>query len=160
AEPGDILDTVNLPVGGAVTYTATCAVPLTTISTSIANTASVALPGPVTDPDPSNNSATDIDAVAHVGSNLFGKKTDFGHFNQGGTVTYTLLLTNEGSGAQHDNAGHELVDVLPAGLSLVSAAASAGTITASLGTNTVTWDGSIAVGNGVTITIVATITAS
>ena len=43
-----------------------------------------------------------------------------------GTVTYTVVLKNTGTATQADNPGHEFTDVLPAGLSLVSASASSG----------------------------------
>ena len=36
-------------------------------------------------------------------------------------MTYTIVLTNSGTGAQADNPGNELIDVLPAQLTLVSA---------------------------------------
>ncbi|HEV8578166.1 MAG TPA: DUF11 domain-containing protein [Thermoanaerobaculia bacterium] len=81
-----------------------------------------------------------------------------GSFTPGGSVTYTVVLTNLGPGSQGDNPGSEFVDVLPAELILVSATATSGTATATVATNTVTWDGSLAAGGGsVTITINATI---
>jgi hypothetical protein len=61
---------------------------------------------------------------------------------------------------QFDNPGAEFTDVLPAGLLLVSASANSGTALATLGTNTVTWNGAIPSGGQVTITIVATVAAS
>src|SRR4029077_16965063 len=99
---------------------------------------------------------------AFVGSaNVSGTKTVSGNFNVGGTVTYTVTLTNNGTGAQGDNAGHEFTDVLPSTLTLVSATATAGTAAANTGTNTVTWDGTLAaLGGSVTITTTATINAS
>lgn len=89
--------------------------------------------------------------------NVTGTKTVSGTFNVGGTVTYTVTLTHQGSLAQADNPGHEFTDVLPASLTLVSANATSGTAVATVGTNTVTWDGAIAGGGSVTITITATI---
>ncbi len=87
-----------------------------------------------------------------------GTKTASGTFQVGGTVTYTVILTNSGSGVQADNPGNELTDVLPASLALVSATADSGTAVATVGTNTVTWNGTIAPAGGtVTITITATI---
>src|SRR5207244_4442196 len=56
-----------------------------------------------------------------------------------------------------DNAGNELTDVLPAQLTLVSANATSGTAVATIGTNTVTWNGSIPAAGTVTLTIHATI---
>jgi uncharacterized repeat protein (TIGR01451 family) len=157
---GSITDLATLPVGASVTYTATCAVALSTTSAVLSNSASVAPPGPVTDPLPSNNTANDVDAVIHLPAHLFASKTVTGSFTPGGTVTYAIALGNDGTGTQHDNPGDELTDVLPAGLTLVSASATSGTAVAHLGTNTVTWNGALAVGASATITIVATITAS
>jgi uncharacterized repeat protein (TIGR01451 family) len=85
------------------------------------------------------------------------KAVSAGPYNPGDAVTYTVTLTNSGLGAQGDNPGDEFTDVLPANLTLVSATASAGTTVATVGTNTVTWNGAIAAAGSVTITISATI---
>lgn len=85
-------------------------------------------------------------------------KTVAGTFAPSGNVTYTVTLTNSGTASQADNPGDELTDVLPATVSLISAVASSGTAVANPGTNTVTWNGSLALlGGSVTITINATI---
>jgi uncharacterized repeat protein (TIGR01451 family) len=88
---------------------------------------------------------------------LSGTKTVSGTFNPGGTVAYTVVLSNAGPGAQLDNPGNEFTDVLPAGLTLVSANATGGVAVATIPTNTVSWNGSIAAGGSVTITINATV---
>jgi fimbrial isopeptide formation D2 family protein len=80
-----------------------------------------------------------------------------GEFLINGNVTYTLTLANSGTATQADNSGHELVDTLPASLTLVSASATSGTVTTDLPGNGVSWDGSIASGASVTITVNATI---
>jgi uncharacterized repeat protein (TIGR01451 family) len=160
AGSGNIANLASLPVGGSATYTASCTLPSSTTVTQLSNTATIANPGPVTDPVPENNSATDIDTVIHLPAHLIGGKTVSGNFTEGGTVTYTIELINDGEGAQPDNAGNELSDVLPAGLTLVSASATSGTAVATIGTNTVTWNGSISPSGSVTITIAATITAA
>jgi uncharacterized repeat protein (TIGR01451 family) len=59
---GSISDTVNLPAGGAVTYTLTATVSSSAPSL-IVNTASVAVPPGVGDPNLANNSAIDEDLV-------------------------------------------------------------------------------------------------
>ncbi len=158
---GNIADTVNLPSGGSVTYTASCTVSPSATG-SLVNTATVAAPGGVTDPTPGNNAATDTDMVtAAPTAAVAGTKTATGTFAVGGTVTYTIVLTNGGSAAQTDNPGDEFTDVLPATLALVSASATSGTATATVGTNTVTWNGALAASGGtLTITINATILAS
>ncbi len=154
---GNLGDTVNLPAGGSVTYTASCTIAASATGT-LSNTATVTAPGGVTDPTPGNNSATDNDTLtAPPGASLSGTKTAAGSFTPGSTVTYTVVLTNNGPGTQGDNPGNEFTDVLPAGLTLVSATATSGTALATVGTNTVTWNGSLAAGASVTITITATI---
>lgn len=157
AGSGNISDAVTLPIAGSLTYTATCAInPLA--SGTLSNTAVIVPPGPVVDPNPPNNSATDSDTLVIPGSIVSGSKTVAGDFSEGGTVTYTITLHNS-AGVQADNPGNEFVDVLPSDLTLVSASATSGTAVASVGTNTVTWNGSIPASGDVTITITATITA-
>ena len=90
---------------------------------------------------------------------MTGTKTVAGSFAPGSTVTYTITLNNGGTGAQGDNPGNEFTDVLPAALTLVSATSSSGTTLATVGSNTVTWNGAIAAGASVTITITATVSA-
>src|SRR5258708_24623410 len=60
---GNINDTVNLPSGGSVTYTASCTISAAATG-SLSNTATVTAPARVTDPTPRNNSATDRDTPA------------------------------------------------------------------------------------------------
>jgi uncharacterized repeat protein (TIGR01451 family) len=86
-----------------------------------------------------------------------GTKTASGSFTPGSTVTYTVVLSNAGPAAQADNPGNEFTDVLPSSLTLVSATATSGTAVATVGTNTVTWNGSIPASGSVTITITATV---
>jgi uncharacterized repeat protein (TIGR01451 family) len=59
---GNLNDTVNLPSGGSVTYTASCAISAAATGT-LSNTATVTAPAGVTDPTPGNNSATDTDTL-------------------------------------------------------------------------------------------------
>ena len=159
AGTGAILDQVTLPAGGTATYTATCEVSASIVGAALSNTATIVAPGPVTDPVPANNTATDTDTMLRAPSHLTAEKTVAGSFVQGGTVVYTIVLRNDGAGAQLDNPGDELVDALPAGLILVSASATSGSAVANLAANTVTWNGDIAAGGAVTMAIVATITA-
>ncbi len=61
---GSILDgSVALPLAGSVTYTAICNVASDSGGLWVVNTASVAVPGWASDPEGSNNSATDSDPV-------------------------------------------------------------------------------------------------
>jgi len=157
---GNLNDTVNLPSGGSVTYTASCTISAAATGT-LSNTATVTAPAGVTDPAPGNNSATDSDTLSAVGATVSGTKTVSGTtFTVGSTITYTVVLSNSGPGPQGDNPGNEFTDVLPSGLALVSATATSGTAAANTGTNTVTWNGPIPASGSVTITITATILPS
>ena len=111
------------------------------------------------DQDTGNIRAFSIHITTDPGANVTATKTVAGAFAEGGTVNYTVIATNSGGVDNGDNTGNELTDVLPAGLSLVSATATSGTSVATVGTNTVTWNGSIAAGGSVTITITATVDA-
>ena len=73
--------------------------------------------------------------------------------------SYTIVITNTGTGAQGDNPGYEFTDTLPAGVTYASATASSGTVGFDPGA-LVHWDGAIPAGGGVTITIGATIDAT
>lgn len=88
---------------------------------------------------------------------LAATKTVSGTFTPGGSITYVITISNTGTAASADNVGDEFTDVLPGQLTLVNATASAGTAVANIGTRTVTWNGSVAAGGSVTITINATI---
>jgi len=59
---GNINDTVNLPVGGSVQYTVNATV-IASPSGDLVNTATVNVPAGITDPNPSDNSATDTDQL-------------------------------------------------------------------------------------------------
>lgn len=92
-------------------------------------------------------------------ANVSGTKTvSGGPYRPGGSVTYTIVLSNAGPGAQGDNAGDEFVDTLPAQLTATGASASSGTVVRA--GNLVTWNGAIPAGGSVTISISATINAA
>jgi len=61
---GDISDTVDLPSGGSATYTAVCDITSTPSGTQLSNTATVAVGPSTIDPNPANDSATDVDDLA------------------------------------------------------------------------------------------------
>jgi uncharacterized repeat protein (TIGR01451 family) len=115
--------------------------------------------------NPTKRTATKAGAFTFIdsgpGALLSGTKIASGTFTPGGSITYTIVLSNAGSASQPDvAASDELVDVLPSSLTLVSATATAGTATATPATRTVAWNGSIASGGSVTVTVQATIGAA
>ena len=141
---------------GNSVFTLVVQVPAATANaTVITNTATVS--STTADPNTGNESATTTTTVAS-GANVSGTKAVAGTFTPNGAVTYTIVLTNSGTGAQADvPASNEFIDVLPSQLVLTSATATSGTAVATVATNTVTWNGALAAGASVTITINATV---
>ncbi len=123
--------------------------------TVLTNTADLTSTTP--DQQPDDNIATALTTVLSPARLTATKTVASGTPYPGSAVTYTVVIRNSGPAMQHGNPGPELTDVLPPQLALVSAMATSGTAVATIGTNTVTWDGSLAVNATVTITIQATI---
>ncbi|HEX8887641.1 MAG TPA: Calx-beta domain-containing protein [Pyrinomonadaceae bacterium] len=105
----------------------------------------------------SNNNSGSATTTVFSPSSVRGFKTVSGGNTPGSTFNYTIVLSNNSTSDQQDNPGPEFTDVLPAGVTLVSADASSGTPTSDVATNTVTWDGVIPAMDSVTINITATI---
>jgi len=146
----------SMGVGSAV-FTLTVNVdPDTPNGTVLVNTATVS--SNATDGNPNDNSAT-VSRGVITPTVISGTKTVSGSFTEGGLIAYTVVLTNTGGVAQGDNPGAEFTDLLPSSLTLVNATATSGVATPNVGTNTVTWNGGLAGGASVTITITATINA-
>lgn len=99
-------------------------------------------------------------AMPVAAASVSGTKTVSGTFTPGGSIVYTVILTNAGPGGQLDNPSHEFTDTLPPEVTLVSANATSGTPNAVVAANAVSWNGPLGVGVSVTITINATIVAS
>jgi uncharacterized protein len=168
-------DTVNdvvtwngiLAPAASVTITIQATLASGTVGATVSNQGAVAFDstgvgtntaaGPTDDPgvgggtDPTNFTITSPATLSAV------KFVSGGTLRAGGTVIYTIEIFNAGPAAQLDNPGDELTDILPPELILVSASASSGMATANLGTNTVTWNGTIAANATVTISINAEI---
>ena len=89
---------------------------------------------------------------------LSGSKSVSGDLVPGGTATYTIVLNNTGPNPQNDNPGDEMTDILPTGVTFVSANATSGTVS-NIG-NTVSWNGSIPAASSVTVTINVSIDSS
>ena len=160
----------SVAAGGTVTITINATISASTaLGTTVSNQGTASF-------DADGNGAseasalTDDPAVGGAGNptsftvsspaTISATKTVTGTFRPDGAITYTVVLTNTGASAQFDNAGHEFSDVLPGSLTLVSAHATSGTSAATIATNTVTWNGSLAAGASATITINATIVAA
>ena len=106
---GNINDTVNLPAGASVTYTATCSTALAATG-SLGNTATITFGG---DPIPANNSATDTDTLTPQADLSITKTDGVTTATPGGSVTYTITASNAGP---NDAPGSTVADTLPASL--------------------------------------------
>ena len=113
---GDLVDTVDLPVGATATYTASCAIDVAAVGTLV-NTATIAPPIGVVDPQPGNDSATDADTVLEVEADLTVSKTDGVTLAiPGQSVTYTVVVGNNGP---NPIFGARVVDDFPTELDCV-----------------------------------------
>ena len=115
AGTGNLLDSVSLPAGTAVTYTATATLDAEADAT-LTNTATVTAPPGIEDPAPANNSATDSDTVAPVADLGISKGDGLATVVPGTALTYTLVVANAGPSAVHDA---QVADSVPVGLSCV-----------------------------------------
>jgi uncharacterized repeat protein (TIGR01451 family) len=155
---GSINDAVNLPMGGTVTYTLTGTISPSATG-SLSNTAMVAAPGGVTDPNSANNSATDTDTLTPQ-ANLSITKTDGQTTEVPGTaVTYTIVASNAGPSAV---TGATVADTIPGtitGATWTCVGAGGGSCAAS-GSGNINQTVNLPVGATVTYTLSGTISAS
>ncbi len=158
AGAGNINDTVNLPVGGSATYTASCAVAVGATG-SLTNTATVS-GGPVTDPTPGNNSATDTDTVLPPQVDVSITKTDGQATATPGTpMTYTIFASNAGPSIA---LGATVVDPVPAGITGATwtCGGSAGGTCSASGSGDINDSVNLPVGGSVTYTLTGTLSSA
>ena len=142
---------VNLKSGGTATYTLSLAVP-SNFMASLVNTATVTNPAGVTDPVPTNNTATDTDTLSAFADIALAKIVDNATPNVGDNVTFTITATNNGPS---DATGVAATDALPSGFTYVSSSAAPGT---SYDSSTGVWTiGALDNGASLTLTITATV---
>lgn len=155
---GNINNTVNIPVGGTLTYTAVANISSAATGT-LDNTATVTAPGGYTEIAPGNNSATDSDTPA-VNADLQITKTDgVTDYTTTATRTYTIVVTNAGPS---NVTGATVTDNFPAQVSGAtwSCAATGGAACTANGTGTIADTVNIPVGGTLTYTATVTINAS
>jgi uncharacterized repeat protein (TIGR01451 family) len=152
---GNINQTVNLLAGGTATFALTATLDPAATG-SLVNTATVAPPSGVSDPNPGNNSATDIDAIIRPADLGIAKTDSADPVSIGDPLSYTLAIGNLGP---FDAAGVVVLDTLPTGVTFVSSAP--GFPTCSLSGPILTCAlGSLAAGSNVGVTINTTVNAS
>jgi len=96
---GDISDTLNLPVGSSVTYTAPCEIGDVATGT-LSNTASII--SAVNDPEPGDESATDTTLLVGEADLSITKTDGVDSVIAGRSNTYTIKVSNNGPSSVSD----------------------------------------------------------
>ncbi|WP_299029038.1 sortase, partial [uncultured Thermanaerothrix sp.] len=100
---------VNLPAGSSITYTVTVVIP-SSATDNLVNTANIAPPDGVTDTNLGNNTASDTDTQNSQAAISVTKDDDVTEYVPGGTLTYTITVTNSGPS---DALGVSVMDAIP-----------------------------------------------
>jgi uncharacterized repeat protein (TIGR01451 family) len=149
---GNIDDTVGLLPSGTLTYTLTATINPAATGT-LTNTAAISLAVGATDPNPANNTASDTDTLTPRADLSVAQSDSPDPVAPGGTLTYTLQVTNLGPSS---STGMTLVDPLPAGVAFVSS--TPGGPTCTFGASEVTCHlGGLAPAASYTVTLVVTV---
>lgn len=151
---GNINAVVSLPAGTSVSFSVSGT--YAGIIGVVSNTATVSADASVMDPNGANNTATDTTQIVSPAT-LSATKLATGNFVPGGGLAYVIEISNSGPQNQLDNPGPEMVDALPFGYVYLSSVASSGTLMYDGPSNTLSWSGSVAVGQTILITIAGSI---
>jgi uncharacterized repeat protein (TIGR01451 family) len=147
--------TSALASGASVSFQLTLGIPADYALPSVSNTATIGS-SPIVDPNPANDSATDVDTVA-TSADLAITKTDaVDPVVLGDNVVYTITVTNNGPS---DAAGVDVTDALPGFTTFVSATPSQGSCSQAAGIVTCPL-GVMPAGSVATITVVVATTVA
>ncbi len=111
---GDINQQVDLPAGGVLNYTVSAAFGLDAHG-PVSNSATVTPPVGTSDPDLTDNSATDTTVIESIFGNSY-KQVQPSNFQGGDTLTYAIAIRNESAGPRMVN----LVDPIPGNTTYVA----------------------------------------
>ncbi len=156
---GSINDTVDVDAGDILTYTLTGTLDSAATGT-LDNTASVALPSPLVDPTPGNNTATDSDTITPVADLEITKTDGVTLAAPGTTVTYTVTASNNGPS---DVIGATVTDAIPSGVTSFTwscAETGGASCGAATGTGAISEVVDLPASSSVTFTIAAAISAT
>jgi uncharacterized repeat protein (TIGR01451 family) len=154
---GAISENLTLPAGASVTYTAVCDIDPSATGT-LSNTATIA--GPLLDPTPGNNSATDNDTDLTPEVGLWIDKNDgVCAASPGDTLTYSITVANAGPS---DAVGAMVDDVFPDELIGCSwtAVTAGGATGAGSGSGNIDESVDLPVGSSITYTVDCTVDPS
>ena len=108
---GAINASVNLPVGGSLTYTVVATI--SSAGGNLVNTATITAPGGTTDPALGNNTAADTDTQTTARADIFVTKSGPASAFRGDPATYTIVFGNAGPSNVN---GVAITDTFPAAL--------------------------------------------
>ena len=106
---GDISDTVDLPVGARLDYTAVCLVD-PAAGGDLVNTVSATPPAGVADPNLANNTDIDTDTLTPLADLSIDKDDGTTEVFENQPTTYTIVVTNAGPS---DAPGSPVIDLFP-----------------------------------------------
>ena len=153
---GDINELVDVPVGATVTFTVDATVDPAAAGT-LANTVTIAEPAGISDPDPSDNTATDTDTLTPQVDLAVTKDDGLLAARPGDPVSYVIVVSNAGPSAA---AGAAVDDLVPAELTAVTwtcTDGAGGTCLTASGSGDVAASVDLGVGGQVTFTVVGTV---
>jgi uncharacterized repeat protein (TIGR01451 family) len=154
AGSGNINDVVSLAIGGTATYTVTASLDPAATGT-LSNTVTVSAPAGTIDPDPVNDSATDVDTLTPEADLAVSKTDTADPVSPGAPLGYALAIANAGPS---NATAVTVIDTLPAGV--VFGSSNPGPPTCSFAAGTLTCAlGPLAAGSGSAVTIDTTVTA-
>jgi uncharacterized repeat protein (TIGR01451 family) len=158
---GNINTTVNLLVGGSATFTLTATVSASAAG-AISNTATIGSPTGAVDPVPGNNTSTYIVQVSRGVTETLSARmiSDDSCIGAGKFLTVSNTLSNGGPGTQADNPGPEFVSQIPAQLEIVPNSCVATSGQCDLFLTRAEWNGTLNIGQSVTITYQVKVRAS
>jgi uncharacterized repeat protein (TIGR01451 family) len=146
---GPVSDTITLASGASVTYTVTGSIASSAATGALSDTASVAAPGGVTDPNTANNSATATSSITQV-ADLQIAEGGFSTVTAGTADSFVVVVTNTGPS---DVTGAAVTETADNKLSNVSWTASNG----DSGTGNISDTINLTSGNSVTYTVTGTV---
>jgi len=155
---GNINASVNLPTGGTATFTVTGTVDPAATGT-LANTAAIAAPVGITDPNTGNNNATDTDTLS-AQANLGITKTDGAtNATPGAPITYTIVASNAGPSTA---TGATVADTIPGNITGATwtVAYAGGASGPASGSGNINASVNLPLGGTATFTVTGTISAS
>ncbi|MEP7202728.1 MAG: hypothetical protein ABI894_08970 [Ilumatobacteraceae bacterium] len=154
---GAINTTVDLAAAGTVTFTVAMQAAMS--AGTLTNTVTATVPPGITEPDPSNNVASDTDTLVFTADVSVTKVASAPTVAAGRALTYTVVVSNNGP----DPASNVTVlDSVPAGLAGSSwvCTASAGSSCPASGTGDISVSVDLAAGGSATFTVTSTVTTS